>query len=234
MADSPAANVRHALPANLPSIAHAKLPKTYEHAKTALEECSNLDECRDWAKKAEALASYAKQAGDDSLRKMADKIQARAIRRCGQLLGEIEANQGGRPTKLGGAPPQVSRSQAAREAGMSREQKQTALRVANVPTDTFEAAVESDDPPTVTALAHQGRRVSTAHLRGRDPKEFARATEAQGHVRRLAEFAVSTDPALIARGTLPHERRPMQRHIETILPWLGALSLLLEEAGGSA
>jgi len=221
------------LPANLPSIAHAKLPKTYEHAKTALEECSNLDECRDWAKKAEALASYAKQAGDDTLRKMADKIQARAIRRCGELLREIEANQGGRP-KLGSLADQVSRSKAASNAGLSRRQKQTALRVANVPTDAFEAAVESDDPPTVTALAHQGRRVSTAHLRGRDPKEFARATEAQGHLRRLTEFAATTDPALIARGTLPHERQPMQRHIETVLPWLGALSLLLDEARDSA
>ena len=39
------------------------------------------DECWEWANKAEALASYAKMADDDSLRIMADRIQARAVRR---------------------------------------------------------------------------------------------------------------------------------------------------------
>src|SRR5262245_25428783 len=78
--------------------------------------------------RAEALASYAKQAGDTTLRQTADRIQARAIRRCGELLRQIRPDRGGRPAseKLGGAPPQVSRSQAARDAGMSRDQKHTA------------------------------------------------------------------------------------------------------------
>src|SRR4029453_19184853 len=53
---------------------------------------------------------------------------ARAIRRCGELLRAIEPSTGGRPEKLGGAPPQVSRSQAARDAGLSRDQKRTPLR----------------------------------------------------------------------------------------------------------
>ncbi len=39
-----------------------------------------VDECQDWANKAEALASYAKMADDDALRKLADRIQARAAR----------------------------------------------------------------------------------------------------------------------------------------------------------
>ena len=48
--------------------------------------CNRIDECHEWANKAEALASYAKMADDDSMRKMADRIQARAVRRCGELL----------------------------------------------------------------------------------------------------------------------------------------------------
>jgi len=39
-------------------------------------------------------------------------------------------------------------------ASVARQQK-TALRVANVDEDGFEAAVESDDPPTVTELGGQ-------------------------------------------------------------------------------
>jgi hypothetical protein len=74
------------------------------------------------------LASYAHQADDDTLQKMAVRIQARAIRRCGELLNQIEASKGGRPT------------QAAREAGLSEWQQKTAVRVANVPEQQFESA----------------------------------------------------------------------------------------------
>lgn len=72
-------------------IQEAPLPAVYERAAQALSECTRIDECKDWADKAEALASYARQSKDDSLRKMADRIQARAIRRCGELLKEQEA-----------------------------------------------------------------------------------------------------------------------------------------------
>jgi hypothetical protein len=47
----------------------------------ALASCERIDECWEWANKAEALASYAKMADDDSLRVLADRIQARAVRR---------------------------------------------------------------------------------------------------------------------------------------------------------
>jgi hypothetical protein len=77
---------------------------------------------------------------------MADRIQARAIRRCGELLKEIEAAKNQYAYTAGG----ISRSQAAKQAGLSCRQKVTALRVANLPQESFEQQVESDDPPTVT------------------------------------------------------------------------------------
>jgi len=71
-------------------------------------------------------------------------IQARAIRRCGELLKQIQRpEQGGRPQKNGGGSPPVSRAQAARDAGLSTDQRKTARRVANIPERDFEAAVES-------------------------------------------------------------------------------------------
>ncbi len=42
------------------------------------------------------------------------------------------------------------------DAKLSGHQRKTALRVSNVPDEDFNAAVESDDPPTVTALADLG------------------------------------------------------------------------------
>lgn len=108
------------------------------------------------------------------MRKFADRIQARAIKRCGELLKAIpRPAQGGRPSKNGGFGPPVSRAQAARDAGLSRDQKRDALRVAKIPDAEFEAAVESNHPPTVSALALQGRQSRPlVDLKGRDPEEF--------------------------------------------------------------
>ena len=45
---------------SLPSVPTAQLPRVYEAAREALTTCQNVDECKDWADKAAALASYAK------------------------------------------------------------------------------------------------------------------------------------------------------------------------------
>lgn len=65
---------------------------------------------------------------------MADRIQARAIRRCGELLKQIEPGKTGpKPELQEGDLPQLTRTQAAEQAGLSEHQRKTALRVANVP-----------------------------------------------------------------------------------------------------
>jgi len=55
----------------------------------------------EWRNKAEAIASYAKQADDETLFNHATRIKARAIRRGGELLRAIEPTKGGRPPKNG-------------------------------------------------------------------------------------------------------------------------------------
>jgi len=52
----------------------------------------------------------------------------------------------------------MSRNKIALEAGLSKRQKVTALRIASIPKDQFEALIESDNPPTVTALAEVGKK----------------------------------------------------------------------------
>lgn len=157
----------------------ARLPQTYEAARAALAECSEVDECKDWADKAAALASYAKQADDDQLERMAQRIRARAIRRAGELLKQVDA-RGGDRTKSETVRT-FAQSDAARDAGMSKHQQVQAVRVANVPADDFERQVESDKPPTLTQLASQGIKPRApapdpqTWLQGRDPKMFNRA-----------------------------------------------------------
>ena len=65
--------------ANLPRIEAARLPVNYEAAKTALATCEQIDECKDWADKAMALAAYARQANDDELLHTARRIRLSGI-----------------------------------------------------------------------------------------------------------------------------------------------------------
>jgi hypothetical protein len=137
----------------------ANLPAIYSEARNALAKCARIDECKGWADRAAALASYAKQADDEQLLNNAKRIKARAIDRIGELAEEIPPAKGGRPyheDTRGDAPP--SRVRAARDAGISADQLKTALRVHNVPRDEFERQVESDNPPTITELARQGTK----------------------------------------------------------------------------
>lgn len=213
----------------LPSITNAKLPATYEAAKEALAQCSRIDECQEWADKAEALASYARQSKDDQLRKHADRIQARAVRRCGELLKTLDA-RGDHRKNNGTDVSSISQKQAATEAGLSQRQKETAVRVANVPTKDFEAAVESENPPTVTVLAEAGKKKRPlVDLGGRDLKDFSASTDGQAQLRQFAEFAQRVDASVVARGALPHERKVIRRHVAILDAWLDQLIVQLED-----
>jgi hypothetical protein len=221
-------NAVPSLPA-IPDATTAPLPVVYEAAQKALVECSKIDECKAWADKAAALASYARQAKDDSLRVMAVRIQARAQRRAGELLKQITPGTGGRPSENpGGRPPEFSRTQAAQDAGLSDHQRKTALRIANIPEPQFEDAVEGVKPPTITDLAARGtvsRRMEAPPPQTYVPDDIqpapiGQATKALNLLRELAVFCGITDPVAVARacGTLDIEA--LQGYVETIDSWL--------------
>jgi hypothetical protein len=204
----------------------APLPATYEAAQRALAECQRIDECRDWANKAHALASYARQAKDDSLRLTAIRIQNRAIRRAGELLKQIEPSKGGRPSvKTRDHDHPSSRTAAAEQAGLSTGQRKTALRIASVPAAEFEAAIESEIPPTVTQMATMG---TVKHL---EPAAVApqavqpltndtgpAANAAVTLLRNLTTFCAIHDPAAIARAV--HDPDFARGLVRTIDLWL--------------
>lgn len=181
----------------------ARLPASYEAAKQALAQCEALDECKDWADKAAALASYARQAEDVELERKAARIRARAMRRAGELLKQIEPGQGARDGKrVDGADSPLTRTEVAREAGMSERQQVTAIRIANVPAAEFEKAVESPTPPTITTLAQQGVQKREAPdpqtwLKGRDPVAFNKALHFAAMVEEYAKELGKADLEMI-------------------------------------
>ena len=77
-------------------MAGALLPENYERARAALAELVEIDACKDWADRAEALRSYAKQADDPTLLNHAMRIKVRAVRQCGELLQALPTVQGAR------------------------------------------------------------------------------------------------------------------------------------------
>lgn len=203
------------LPATLPK--NAPLPETYERAKAALSECQRVDECKDWADKAQALASYARQADDKTLEKLAMRIRARAIRRAGELLKTF--NKPGTRTDI---KPRVatgprSQREAAKSAGMSKRQEKTAVRVANVPEDEFEDAVESKRPPTVGALAKRGKH---SRPEPKKPAGFYEATHVVAAMRRFADKCDEHPPELVAGGLMPSEHEEARALVKKIDAWL--------------
>ena len=195
--------------------AAARLPATYEHAKTALSECVQLDECQTWADKAAALASYAKQSKDEELMKMAIRIRDRAIRRAGELLQQIEPQKGGdrksAEYQTVGTGPLITRKEAAQSAGMSERQAKTAVQVANVPAADFDRAVDAPKPATVTQLAAMGTKPAPSpviDLKGRDPSDFNRCmhfvAEFEDYAKAVRKFDL---PAILPILTAPEMDR---------------------------
>lgn len=188
----------------------AKLPTTYVNAKDALAKCSSVDECGEWADKAEALASYGRQANDRGMVEMATRIRARAIRRAGELLKQVPSAQGTRNDL--GSPGNLSGKVAAgKTAGLSAKQIKQATKLAKIPADTFEMAVEATPPPTTQQLAAAAKHA--------DPY-FPKATAALGTLRRFAEFCGANDPERVAFAVMGHEVASVKAAVNTIDVWL--------------
>jgi hypothetical protein len=212
-------------------IANAPLPIVYTAAQKALAECYAIDECRAWADKAAALESYARQSDDETLLNLAKRIKGRAIRRCGELLRQIEPPKfRGNQHEEVGDDTGPNRKQAASDAGLSERQRKQALRIANIPQQSFEQQIEADSPPTLTELAAQGtnkKPMPLFDLEGISPADFQVATKALGTVADLATMAQVTDPEQVARGMKANEKPTFCIDLDKALAWLTRLKRIM-------
>lgn len=212
---------------NLPAPAGPRLPATYEAAKQALAECTRVDECKDWADKAAALASYARQRDDHTLLNLAQRIQARAMRRIGELSSELElaprGGAGGSKLSSGG------KIETLKAAGISTTTAHRAERVASIPEEEFEGALSSHTPPTVTALAERGtvHRPLEPHASPvpADPAQVAKATAL---LREFAAFCEIHDPVRIACSPRI-DAELLRAYVSTIDGWLDRFVMRLPD-----
>jgi len=158
------------------------MPLNYEAAKNSLARCVRIDECKDWADKAVALASYARQVKDDELLKNVKRIRVRAQVRMGELLSEYDAPHGGwgvkgQHKKFKKRPRMSPRYQAGFDAGLGRKDINRSVSMFRVPEADRERLIENDPPVSPSQLADLGRirRFKTGRGKSIAYKELASA-----------------------------------------------------------
>jgi N6-adenosine-specific RNA methylase IME4 len=122
----------------------------YQTACTAIAECYQIDEVKDWADKAAALAVYAKQAKNEELIKQCLGIKNRAMIRLGELSRELERAQGERTDLI--APVRTSvqkpKKEVLAQSGISKDSANRAEQLASAPEKIKDALSSGDLTPT--------------------------------------------------------------------------------------
>jgi hypothetical protein len=193
-------------------------------AKTALESCQAIDECKEWQDKAVALASYARQADDVELEKMAVRIRDRALRRAGELAKQMMQSHGGdrkSENQDQGDQILIPKQKIQEISGLSRYQLDTALAVANIPSDDFNRQVDSANPPTLTELARQGTQPRKpidpqTWLEGRSPSDFNLAMRAEATITNYVKELAAFDLDRVVTVLDDKERRTIRKSIASI------------------
>jgi hypothetical protein len=121
----------------------ANLPGMYKAAVAALRQCYRVDELKDIEDKHSAIAHYAKQIKDDSLRYYAERIRLRAFERIGELLSEI--------TDL------AARRSEAESCGVSMTTANRAILASHIPPKIRDKLIEQTPPISKLKMAEYGK-----------------------------------------------------------------------------
>lgn len=154
----------------------------YEAARRALAECHTVDEAKDIADKAAAMAAYARQAKDPEMEQWLAEIRLRAQRRAGEISKTLEKSKGGRPNEKETLPTTgKSKSAVLSEAGISTSAANRFEQLAEVPEEEFEAALaeakEAGKPVTVDDVVKNVKRKQRAKERHENLQEISQANE---------------------------------------------------------
>jgi hypothetical protein len=120
----------------------------YETARQAIADYKTVDEVKDFRDKALAIEAYAKQANDHELERDAAIARVRAERRCGELLAEMEKAKGSARPGVGRAGNnavagccKITQPRTLADLGLTKDQSSKWQKLAAVPEEEFEAAI---------------------------------------------------------------------------------------------
>lgn len=176
----------------------------YEAARKALTEAVMFDEVMNIRNVAEQAALYAKQANDTDLIQKATEIKVRAERKAGEMLRKA-AEQGKRATPNGNVNPatiKVSNETTPSpvtlaEIGITRDQSSRYQKLAAMPDEHFETAVE-------TAKASAGEVTTAFMLReaAKHRSEPIKTKKAEAYRQELKEAKDRGVSMLLSHGRL--------------------------------
>lgn len=103
----------------------------YEAMRVAIAAAASVDEAKDIADKATALAAYARQSNDPELERQVAEIRLRAKRRIGELSASLDV-------QLGRSKNGTAKSQVLADAKISRTEAHRCEKLAAIPDAVFE------------------------------------------------------------------------------------------------
>jgi hypothetical protein len=203
----------------LPAIAETGFPVSYEEARQAIAKCESPFECRTMADQAAAMAVYARMRDDTDLLNRAVRLQAWAARRWGELDKELNPDRRQENLKQNQTPYRKAHARPIGETvpltdGTTEYQRKISRRLAAIPEPEFTRQVESENPPTVTQLAEQGKVT-----RVRDP-EYSQAADPCPAIQTFAEFAASNDAAELAQVVTAEQAQMVRDMVKRAARWL--------------
>lgn len=207
----------------LPTVA---FPTNYIAAREALAACLSFDECKDWADKYAALASYHKQRKDTALRDMAVRIQTRAEERIGELLLSIPRGKAQRASngQISQQDPNT-RHRIAKRVGIGSALKNRAIGIASVPKEIRNDRIEASPPISPTKLAQLGHQYRASPSIAR--MERGIAISRGGEVGKFWEWTRAHRPEQVAADFTAEDLRYLGPKIRDLMEWLDVFELAL-------
>lgn len=169
----------------------------YEAARHALTQAVMFDEVMAIMGAAEQAALYAKQANDNELVEKATEIRVRAQRRAGEMLTKAKeqgfmadqstGGSSGAAAKHGRSLPTTSQPPTLKQIGVTKDQSAHWQKLAAMPEEHFEAAVETAKAATgqvATAFMLReatGRARPHKKLSGADKRRLDQLEQAKGN-----------------------------------------------------
>jgi N6-adenosine-specific RNA methylase IME4 len=115
----------------------------YEQLRVAALSAKTVDEAKDIADKATALAAYARQANDPQLEIWVAEIRVRAKRRVGELSAALPVSKGGANPSATLPSGGKSKSEVLQEAGLTTSEAGRCEQLASVAESAFEEFIAS-------------------------------------------------------------------------------------------
>ena len=185
----------------------------YEAARQALKEAHSFDEVKAIRDKTQALAMYARQARDTEMARWVSDIKIRAERKCGEML-KATAASGERATKSDRGRPKEKTSHDATtllaptltEFGIKRDMSARYQKLADIPEETFESALEESAKkkgvPTTAGVMRIAQELDKVLREGAamaaDMKEHSRQCQARNAKDPLFQGVKTWSPLLAA------------------------------------